>query len=169
VGGKIGPDLNGIRAKYGHADIIESVLYPSKRILDGYQQVFFEVKGEEGVSGIVRTENAEQVNVIDSSGTTRVLEKTNIISRKTSPISLMPEGMQTGLSVSEFADLIAYVEYPDVPLQAAVYSPLPRPRPAARLPAPPPGPVETPSTDDNDNPPLPPGFPGLPGFPALPP
>ena len=114
-GGEIGPDLTGIRSKYGRADIVESVLYPSKRILDGFQQVFFELKGEDDVSGIVRAENADEVTIIDSAGARHVLEKTNITSRKVSKISLMPEGLQAGLSLSEFSDLIAYVENPNLP------------------------------------------------------
>jgi putative membrane-bound dehydrogenase-like protein len=114
-GGQIGPDLTGIRSKYGHADIIESVLYPSKRILDGYQQVFFQLKGDEEISGLVRAENEQQITLVDSTGATHFLEKTNVIGRRISPVSLMPEGLQTGLSLSDFADLIAYVENPNAP------------------------------------------------------
>jgi putative heme-binding domain-containing protein len=114
-GGDIGPDLTDIRAKHTRADIIESVVYPSKQILDGYQQVFFQIKDDEEVSGIVRSETPDDVTVIDSGGIKHVLEKTNIVSRKISKISLMPEGLQDGLSLVEFSDLIAYVENPNVP------------------------------------------------------
>ncbi len=55
-GGDIGPDLTDVRAKHARADIVESVLFPSKQILDGYQQVFFETKDDEEISGIVRSE-----------------------------------------------------------------------------------------------------------------
>ncbi len=40
-GGNIGPDLTDVRTRHARADLVESVLYPSKQILDGYQQVFF--------------------------------------------------------------------------------------------------------------------------------
>ena len=125
-GGDIGPDLSSIRAKYSHADIIESVLYPSKQILDGYQQVFFQTKDDDEVSGVVRLETAGQVTVIDSAGIKHVLDKSNVTSRKTSKISLMPEGLQNGLSLMEFSDLIAYVENPNVPAA-------PAPTPASNL------------------------------------
>jgi putative membrane-bound dehydrogenase-like protein len=158
-GGQIGPDLTGIRSKYKHADIIESVLYPSKRILDGYQQVFFAIQGEDEVSGIVRTENAEQVTIIDGSGATRVLEKSRITSRRISPVSLMPEGLQTALSPAEFSDLIAYVENPYMPPPGADPGPLSRPLPDRYLPvaapkiAPAPTletPGDPPSSDDDN-------------------
>jgi hypothetical protein len=38
-----------------------------------------------------------------------VIQKSQIKTRKFSDISLMPEGMQTGLKPEEFADLIAYL------------------------------------------------------------
>src|SRR5262245_31886653 len=36
-GGKVGPDLAGIAAKYPRDELIRSVLEPSNRIADGYQ------------------------------------------------------------------------------------------------------------------------------------
>lgn len=133
-GGDIGPDLTGIHAKYPRSFIIESVIYPSKQILDGYQQVLFETRDDEDVSGIVRSENAEEVTLVDSSGATNVLKKSNITSRKVSQISLMPEGLQSGLSLAEFSDLISYVENP-APTQA------PKPQQFAGRPQPPPSPI----------------------------
>jgi len=37
-GGEVGPDLTGVGLKYGRDHFIESVLYPSAKILDGYKQ-----------------------------------------------------------------------------------------------------------------------------------
>jgi putative heme-binding domain-containing protein len=111
-GGDIGPDLTGIHAKYPRAFIIESVLYPSKQIMDGYQQVLFETKDDEDLAGIVRNETADEVTIVDSGAIKHVLKKSDIKSRKNSQISLMPEGLQSGLSVAQFSDLISYVENP---------------------------------------------------------
>ncbi len=139
-GGDIGPDLTSIRAKYAHADIIESVLYPSKQILDGYQQVYFQTTNDDEVSGVVRLETPTQVTVIDSAGIKHLLDKASITSRKISKISLMPEGLQDGLSLTEFSDLIAYVENPNVPAAPAPATGAamvgPRPRNMKRPPTP---------------------------------
>jgi putative heme-binding domain-containing protein len=133
-GGDIGPDLTGIHAKYPRAFLIESVLYPSKVILDGYQQVLFETKDDEDVGGIVRNETEQEVTIIDSGGAKHVLKKSNITSRKVSQISLMPEGLQSGLSVTEFSDLISYMENPMAP-----EAPKAPPLAAATVPVPEPG------------------------------
>jgi putative heme-binding domain-containing protein len=106
----IGPDLTDLNAKQNRAQIIESVLYPSKVILDGYQQVLFHMKNDDDYAGIVRSETPETVTVIDSLGMTNLLQKSKIKSRKISQISLMPEGLQSALTLEEFSDLIAYVE-----------------------------------------------------------
>lgn len=110
-GGHIGPDLTGLGTRQSRAQIIESVLYPSKQILDGYQQVYFHMKDDEDdFAGIVRSENADSITIVDSLGKTNVLQKSKIKTRKVSQISLMPEGLQTGLTVQDFADLVSYVE-----------------------------------------------------------
>ncbi len=109
-GALVGPELTDIGLRQSRAQIIESVLYPSKLILDGYQQVFFTMKDDTDYAGIVRSENPDTVTIIDSLGKTNVLEKAKIATRKISKLSLMPDGLQAGLSLTEFADLIAYVE-----------------------------------------------------------
>lgn len=140
-GGLIGPELTGIGTKQNRAQIIESVLYPSKIILDGYQQVFFYMKDDEDYAGIVQAETADTVTIIDSLGKTNVLEKSKISRRKISQISLMPEGLQTGLSLEDFSDLITFVEYsgsgilPGNPANTAAFTPGSAP-PAANTPQP---------------------------------
>jgi putative heme-binding domain-containing protein len=119
-GGQIGPDLTDVGAKQDCAQIVESVLYPSKLILDGYQQVIFHMKDDEEFAGIVRAETADTVTLIDSAETTNLLQKSNIKNRQVSQISLMPEGLQTGLSLEEFSDLIAFIQNPHIALAAVL-------------------------------------------------
>ena len=144
-GGLVGPELTGIGTKQNRAYIIESVLYPSKVILDGYQQVFFYMTDDEDYAGIVHSETADEVTLIDSLGKTNVLEKSKIKSRKISKISLMPEGLQTVLSLEDFSDLITFVEKsgpgtpPGSPAEMAALppnSPLPEPTRKGTEPAP---------------------------------
>ena len=78
--------------------------------MDGYQQVFFHMKDDTDFSGMVRSETTDTVTIIDSLGKTNILQKSKIATRKTSQISLMPEGLQSGLSREEFSDLITFLE-----------------------------------------------------------
>lgn len=119
-GGEVGPDLNSVGAKYNRAQIIEHILYPSKIILDGYQQTTVLTKDGETQSGIVRGDTSDELTLLDTEGKKHVIPKKQIEKRKQNELSLMPEGLQLGLSLQEFADLVAYVEsLKDQPVHAS--------------------------------------------------
>jgi len=109
-GGTVGPDLSGISLKYNRAQLIESVLFPSKQILDGYHVTIVETKAGQVVSGIIREDTADGLTLIDAEGKLHTIKKGDVESRKKSEKSIMPDGLQTGLSLTEFADLISYLE-----------------------------------------------------------
>jgi putative heme-binding domain-containing protein len=108
--GDVGPDLASVGAKYGRAFLIESVLYPSKQILDGYKQTIVVTKDGQVLSGIVRGDTAEELTLIDAEGKKHVVPKAKIDEVQLSDKSLMPEGLNTGLSLQDFADVIGYLE-----------------------------------------------------------
>jgi len=108
-GGNVGPDLTGVAIKYNKAQIIESVLYPSKQIESGYEQTIIRTKDGNVQAGVVRRETDAEVTLYDSSANKIVVRKADIDVRKTSKVSVMPEGLQAGMSHQQFADLIAYL------------------------------------------------------------
>jgi putative heme-binding domain-containing protein len=108
-GGDIGPALSGIASKYDRTKLIESVLYPSRQIFDGYQQTIIRTKKGRVEAGAVREETDDQLTLVDSAGEKIIIKKSDIERRKFSDVSLMPEGLHTGLKPEEFADLIAYL------------------------------------------------------------
>lgn len=109
-GGEVGPSLVGIATKYNRQQLIESVLYPSKQILDGYQQTRIVTTSEQVKIGIVRSMTPEELTLVDADGKKIVLKKEDVAEQKVLEKSIMPEGLQAGLSPQEFADLIAYLE-----------------------------------------------------------
>ncbi|MDB5355374.1 MAG: hypothetical protein JWN24_1827 [Phycisphaerales bacterium] len=109
-GGNVGPELGSVGAKYNRAQLIESVLYPSKLIAAGYEQTLIRTKDGNVQAGVVRGETDAEVTLFDSSANKIVVRKADIEVRKTSNVSVMPEGLQAGLTQSQFADLIAYLQ-----------------------------------------------------------
>ena len=109
-GGEAGPALTGVGAKYNRAQLIESVLYPSKQIFDGYQQTLVRTKSGDTYAGAVRGETQDELTLIDSENKKHVIRKSDVDRRKTSELSLMPEGLHAGLKPQEFADLVAYLQ-----------------------------------------------------------
>jgi len=61
------------------------------------------------ISGIITEESASAIVVKRSEAATDVIPREQIEQVKSTGVSLMPEGLEKGLSVQEFADLIAFV------------------------------------------------------------
>lgn len=113
VGGEgedVGPDLSGIGAQYQRKDLAESILFPSKVIREGYQAVVVATTQGQLLTGLVRGETAEALTLQDAEGRRHVIAKQEIEERRPSGVSLMPEGLNSGLSLQDFADLVAYLE-----------------------------------------------------------
>jgi putative heme-binding domain-containing protein len=108
-GSDIGPDLTSIGTQFDLRALAESILFPSKAVREGYQQVIVETVDGEEVSGVIKGETADTVTVRDSAGREHQVSRKTIKARRNSNLSLMPEGLHAGLSPEEFADLIAYL------------------------------------------------------------
>lgn len=109
-GGLIGPSLLGVGAKYDRAKLIESVLYPSKQIFDGFQQSIIRTNDGDVVAGVIKSESEQEITLYDSAAQKIVLKKSDVKSRKISEISAMPEGLEQAMSKEEFADLVSYLQ-----------------------------------------------------------
>ena len=83
-GGQIGPELTGIGTKYARATLIESVLYPSKQIFDGYRSTVIMTKGGDTLTGFIRDETPAELVVLDAAGEKHPLKKDQITKREES-------------------------------------------------------------------------------------
>lgn len=109
-GGEVGPELFGVAAKFNRAQLVESVLYPSKQILDGYKVTRVLTKDGEVKAGRLAADGTDELVLLDAEGRKLSIRKSEIDRRQESELSLMPDGLNTGLSLQDFADLIAYLE-----------------------------------------------------------
>ncbi len=109
-GGNVGPELGSIGSKYPRDELIASVLYPSAKISSGYEPEVLALADGRIVTGIVRNETADAVEIQDADAKLVKVAKDDIEARKRSDVSLMPTGLAQGLSPGDFADLIAYLE-----------------------------------------------------------
>ena len=106
---KAGPDLFAAGDAFGRGDLIDAVLYPSATIATGYGTVIVETKSGEVVQGILKGSSDAGVQIMGIDGKLVSIATADIKEKKGSPISLMPEGQQAGLSLQEFNDLIEYL------------------------------------------------------------
>lgn len=110
-GGSVGPDLSVIARSSDRAKLVNSVLQPSANI--GPLYVTHEIKTKDGeiYSGLVSgSKSAGKLTVILADTRNIAIDATNVESDRTSDVSLMPAGLENGLTVREFADLISFLE-----------------------------------------------------------
>ncbi len=109
-GGAVGPELSGVAAKYPREELIDSVLYPSRRISSGYEPVVIATADGKVLTGLVRSDTADGLEIEDADGKRIKLAKADVEDRKASDVSLMPNGIVEGITPEDFADLIAYLD-----------------------------------------------------------
>ncbi|MGE3819581.1 MAG: HEAT repeat domain-containing protein [Isosphaeraceae bacterium] len=105
----IGPDLTGLALKYDKTEIVRSVLEPSNRIATGYQPVLLATSDGQVHVGLIREETETYVDLADSDAKITRIQKSEVEERKVGEVSVMPLGLIESLSVTEFADLITYL------------------------------------------------------------
>lgn len=109
-GGQIGPALTTVGANYKRADLITSLLEPSKTIALGFEQVMLETTGGETIAGSLRAESAEAFTIVDAAGQSRAVKKAEVKKKTDLHVSLMLPGLTLSLKPQDFADLLAYME-----------------------------------------------------------
>ncbi len=109
-GGTIGPDLSSIGGKYAREHLIESVLEPSRQIVEGYRSTILELDDGRVLTGLIKAETADRLTLVDAEAREQAIAKKAISGRKFADVSIMPEGLASGLTRPQFADLIAYLQ-----------------------------------------------------------
>ncbi|MCH8217512.1 MAG: HEAT repeat domain-containing protein [Planctomycetes bacterium] len=107
-GGTMGPDLTSIGlVRTGH-DLLEAVLFPSSSMVPDFQNYRVET-ADELLGGIIGRETVETITLHTGATESRTLGRKEILSMEPSPISVMPEGLDAGLSDEELIDLITFL------------------------------------------------------------
>lgn len=110
TGGQVGPHLSSIGGKFDRPHLIESLLEPSRQIVEGYRSSTFAMKDGKVITGVVRKQNDRTLTVGNAEGKLVEVVVDEIELRRDNPVSLMPTGLTDHLTPAQFADLIAYLE-----------------------------------------------------------
>ncbi len=113
-GGKLGPDITGSnRTNIDY--LLSNLIEPSSEIQDDYRMVVMTTRDGRTFSGNVIAENDRQVTLRVIGQDQLVLNKSDIQSRETGSVSLMPEGLIQTMTDKEVQDLVAYLRTSRVP------------------------------------------------------
>ncbi len=107
-GGVIGPDLSD-QSRRERAAIFRDIAEPSARINPGYVPYTVVLKDGRVLSGVVRTEDAETVRVLDTNAQETRVKRSEIEELRPSATSIMPVGLTGALGDLKIQDLMAYL------------------------------------------------------------
>ncbi|MFO1011263.1 MAG: family 16 glycoside hydrolase [Planctomycetota bacterium] len=110
AGAGFGPDLTGVTKRFSSAQLLESILEPSRRIADEYRSTRCVLRDESVVEGRVVREDARVLVLLGTDGRETTLEKSELEERAPSRTSAMPEGLAAAFGLEDYKDLFAFLD-----------------------------------------------------------
>ena len=104
----LGPDLVSVK-NTGKEKILLNILDPNREVPPNYQAYVVETKDGESSIGLIATETSTSVSLKMAFGKDTVIPRAQIKSIKNQGLSLMPEGLEAGLTHQAAADLLEYI------------------------------------------------------------
>jgi len=107
-GGAIGPDLTGYDRT--NADFwLDNLFTPSLEIREGFGAYIVKTKGGQILTGLMDAQDANGIVIKDMANNKTAIKQADIEKMEASPVSLMPEGLTTGMSDADLKDFFAYL------------------------------------------------------------
>lgn len=108
-GDEVGPELTQLAGTRDVRFIIESILEPSKEIASGYEPILVITKEGQYLTGIIKREDANAIEIVDNHGQVHKVPKDRIQQKAPQKTSLMPENFREILTVEELHHLLAFL------------------------------------------------------------
>ncbi len=108
-GTAIGPDLSAIGRQRGRADLLESILEPSRRIEPKYAAYVAQTADGRSLTGLLVRRDENAVVLRDAQNQEIMLPARDVEALHPARLSLMPTGQLAGLTAQEAADLLEYL------------------------------------------------------------
>ncbi|WP_169975823.1 PQQ-dependent sugar dehydrogenase [Tautonia rosea] len=108
-GTMVGPDLDGIGAKYSRQELMHHIVQPSATVEPPYVSYLLATTDGQILTGMLVEQTAQGVALKDAKGQTLRVSADEVEELKTIPQSLMPEGLLAPLTPQQAADLLAFL------------------------------------------------------------
>jgi putative membrane-bound dehydrogenase-like protein len=105
----VGPDLITVKSK-GRDGLLAAILDPNKEVTSQYIAYTINTKDGQTLSGIITKDEASSLTLKMIGGAETTVPRANIKGTSSAGHSLMPEGIEGGMSVQDMADLLTFIE-----------------------------------------------------------
>ena len=109
-GGDVGPDLTKIGSVRAGQDILESIVFPSASIAQGYQSYLVTTTDGRSITGIVMDKSRRMLLLREPSGARHRLKLDDVETMDRARTSLMPEALSKVMSRDQLRDLLAFLQ-----------------------------------------------------------
>ncbi|MGA1236382.1 MAG: PVC-type heme-binding CxxCH protein [Limisphaerales bacterium] len=106
TGGTVGPDLKSV-ASHPPPKLLANILDPSADVQPGFHAYDCELTDGTELYGLVTSETGVSITLKSADGSERTIRRQDIAALRITNLSLMPEGLETGLTPQDLADLLA--------------------------------------------------------------
>jgi putative membrane-bound dehydrogenase-like protein len=107
-GHALGPDLATVKSG-GKEKLLLNILDPNREVAPNFVSYLIETEDGESLLGIVANEAGASVTLRQANGIETTVARPNISSMQSQGKSLMPEGLEAGLSQQDMADLLEFI------------------------------------------------------------
>lgn len=108
IGRSVGPNLLELTDKSPEALMI-AIIDPNRAVLDQYTVYELETTDGRSLAGVIAEESAAGLSLKKAAGELEMINRGAIRSTRATGLSLMPEGLEAGLSHQDMADLVAFI------------------------------------------------------------
>ncbi len=108
-GFEVGPDLVTVKNR-GRDALLAAILDPHKEVAPQYIAYDVAMKDGAAYTGVIARDDATSLGLKIMGGTEIPLARANIKGSSSSGKSLMPEGLEAGMTVQDMADLLTFIE-----------------------------------------------------------
>ncbi len=111
-GQRVGPDLSGVATRPVDALLLD-LLDPSRQVAPDFAAYEVVLKNGEVVTGLFASETETRITIRRAGAPDENIPRSQIQSLRPTGKSLMPDGLEAGLSTAQIADLLAFLQHPD--------------------------------------------------------
>ena len=111
-GVRVGPDLSGIASRPPEALLVD-LLDPSQQVAPDLAAYEIELVDGTSIAGLFASETETRLTIRRAGAADENIPRADVKSVRASAKSLMPDGLEAGLTVQDVADLISFLQNPD--------------------------------------------------------
>ncbi len=108
-GGSLGPNLERITQRRSQLALRSSIREPSANILRGYKPIALSTRDEGEITGIIKSEDAFSIQILDSNQRLRGFAKSDLTSSSRDRESLMPVFSERQLNDEQLDDILSFL------------------------------------------------------------